>query len=103
MVGAKSGLGEGDAFGDLVAVPERAILVVEQDEFSVGRGAGGAARLLQQHEAEQARDLGFGKKLEQEPAEADGFVTECCAGGIGGVALVEDEIDDVEDGGQAGR
>src|SRR5207248_7260812 len=44
----KSAFGERDAFGDLVPVPQRPVLLLQQDQVSVGRGSGGAARLVQQ-------------------------------------------------------
>jgi hypothetical protein len=58
----------------------------------------GAAGVLQEHQREQAGDLGFvGHELVEDPAEADGFDTQISADGVGagcgGVALVEEEID----------
>jgi hypothetical protein len=55
---SKSAFGERDAFGDLVLVPQRPILLLQQDQVSVGGGSGGAARLVQQHEPQQAHYLG---------------------------------------------
>ena len=49
------------AFVDERAIPARAILLVEQDELAVGRGARLAARLVQQHQRQQPLHLGFGR------------------------------------------
>src|SRR5581483_8183981 len=85
-VGAKaarlqSALGEREAFGDLIPVPQRPVLLLQQDQVSVGRGAGGAARLLQQHEPQQSHHLGFLdlvllEQIEQESSQADGLAAE---------------------------
>src|SRR6478672_6106596 len=45
----KSAFSERDAFGDLVLVPQRPILLLQKNQISVGRDSGGATRLLQQH------------------------------------------------------
>ena len=46
------------AFVDLVLVPQRPVLVVEQDELAVPE-AGGAARVVDQHEREQGVRFGL--------------------------------------------
>ena len=62
------------AFLDGGLVPERAVLLVERDDFAGGSGARGAAGIGEQHEGEQAGDLGvFGKQRVGGAGEADGF------------------------------
>src|SRR5208282_18155 len=95
---SKSALGERDAFGDLVLVPERPILLLEQDQVSAARGSGGAPRLVQQHEPQQAHHLGFREQVEQESAQTDGLAAKFGACRFRRVSLVEDQIDDQEDG-----
>ena len=64
-------LQEPPAFADLLLVPQRAVLVVEQDDLAVA-GAGGSAGVVQQHEREQREDLALvGHELGQGPAELD--------------------------------
>jgi len=62
--------------GDLVPVPQRPILLLQQDQVSVGRGSGGTARFLQQHEPQQAHHLGFLEQVEQESAQTDRLAAE---------------------------
>ncbi|MFN8540920.1 MAG: hypothetical protein U0232_26005 [Thermomicrobiales bacterium] len=115
-VGAEAAGGEGafhqgQALGDLALVPAAAILVFEQDQVASGRGARRAPRFLEQHQRKQTHDLGFGEELDEEATEANRFSREIGAdqrvAGGGGVALVEDEVDDAEDGieafGQVGQ
>ena len=82
------------------AVPERAVLVLEQHEVAVRRGARRAARLVQQHQREQAHRLGLGQQLDEQAPEADRLARE-----VGArqrlargrrVALVEHEVDDAQ-------
>jgi hypothetical protein len=56
---------------------------------------------VQEHEREQTHDFGFWKQIEDEAAEADGFAAELGSGGFGGIALVENQINDEEDRAQA--
>lgn len=56
----KSAFGERDAFGDLIFIPQGTSLLVQQDQVSVRRASGGAARLLQQHEPYEAITSGCG-------------------------------------------
>jgi hypothetical protein len=69
----KGTFGERDALGDLIFVPQRAILLVQQDQLSFRRASGGAARFLQQHESQQTHHLGFRKKVEEQSTETDRF------------------------------
>jgi len=67
----KSTFGERNAFGDLISIPQRAILLVQQDQVSLRRASGGAARLLQQHEPYEAHHFGLWKQVDEQPAQAD--------------------------------
>ena len=83
------------------------VLVEEEDGFSSGADAGPGAGGLDLHEGYETVDLWFaGGEFGEDAAEAEsvfaeGGADEVFAGG-GGVALVEDEVDDLEDGGEAG-
>ena len=58
---------------DLVPIPERPVLLVEQDDRAVGN-AGVAARVLQQHERQQAEGLGLvGHQDRERAGESDGL------------------------------
>ena len=84
-------------------VPESAVLVLEQDDLAVVSDARGAPRILEQHEREQAEDLGLvGHEHGEELREPDRLVAqvgahEICAGRRR-VALVEHEVEHREDG-----
>jgi hypothetical protein len=58
-------LNEISAFLDLLAVPERPILIFEQDQIAVGRRPSVSARFLQQHESEEPENLRIREKFEQ--------------------------------------
>src|SRR3954447_17405897 len=51
------GRDERDPLRDQPLVPEPAVLLVEGDQLAAGTGAGGAARVGEQHQREQPRDL----------------------------------------------
>ena len=58
---------------DLRGVPQRAVLILEQDELAAGNRAL-AARVVQQHQREQPEHLGLvGHQRRQHPAQADRF------------------------------
>ena len=88
-------------------IPEGSVLVEEEDWFSGRGGAGSGAGRLDLHEGYEAVNFGFGwGELREDAAEAkgvfaEGGADEVVAGG-GGVTLVEDEVDDFEDGVEAG-
>jgi len=88
-------------------IPVGAVLIEEQDGFAGGGDAGAGAGGLDLHEGDEAVDFGLGGgEFGEDAAEAEGVLAEggaheVVAGG-GGVALVEDEVDDFEDGGEAG-
>src|ERR1700722_20525697 len=83
------------------------VLIEEEDWFAGRADAGTGAGGLDLHEGDEAVDFWFGGcEFGQDAAEAEGVFAEggaheVVAGG-GGVALVEDEVDDFEDGGEAG-
>src|SRR5580700_8750981 len=64
---------ERSAFGDLPSVPERAILVVEENDFAVGRSTSCPAGFVKKHEGEQALGFRFRQEFEEQANEADGF------------------------------
>ena len=88
-------------------VPLGSVLVQEEDGFAFGVDAGFGAGGLDLHEGDEAVGFGFcGDERGEDAAQAEGFFAEgraepVVAGG-GGVAFVEDEVDDFEDGGEAG-
>ena len=67
--GRQRPLHERDAFLDLRAIPERAILVFEQNHLAGRRRPGGAPRFVQQHQRQQAHRLGLRQQLHQQPSE----------------------------------
>src|SRR5437899_1754603 len=93
-------LDELDAFLYLLPVPFRAVLFLERDQLAPpgGRRTGSASRVVQQHQREQPGRLRFRQQLDDQPAQPYRLGREI---GAGEVALVEDEIDDVEDAGES--
>ena len=80
-VRSKSALGEIDAFGDLISIPQGPILPVQKNQLSLCRTPSGATRFLQQHETQQAHNLGFGEKVEHKSTQTDRFAAQfsaCC-------------------------
>ena len=68
---------EREALVDLRAVPARAVLILEQHELAVRRRARLAARVVEQHQREQAARLGrAGKLLGEQAPEADRLLRE---------------------------
>jgi hypothetical protein len=59
---SKSTLGERDAFGDLISIPQGAILPIQQDQISFRGGSSGAARFLQQHDPNRPITSGSGRR-----------------------------------------
>ena len=85
------------AVSELIVVPQRAVLILEQDELAVDE-PGVAARVVDDHQREQAMDLGLvGHQLAEQPAEADRFG---CEVDPARVPLVEDQVDDSQHRGQ---
>ena len=87
-------------FGDLRAIPQRAVLVRQEHQLAVGRRARGTPRLLQQHEGEQTDRLGIGQELDQKPPYADRLGGQVDArhraARRGRVAFVEHQVDDAQ-------
>ncbi len=88
-------------------VPPGAVLVGQGDQLAVGTAAGGPTGVGQQHEGQEAGELGvLGQGGVQDPGEADGFAGEVGAGHVGpavaGVALVEQQVEDMEHQAQPG-
>lgn len=97
----------GESAADEEAVPSGAVLVEQEDGFAVGAGAGAGAGGLQFQEGDEAVDFGFGGgEFGDHAAESEGFGAQVGADPLlarrGRVALVEDQVDDFEDRGQAG-
>ena len=89
------------AAADQQAVPAAAVLVEQQDRLAARTDAGVGAGGLEFHQREQAVDLGLGRhQLGQQPAEAHRLVAQGRAHpvvtGGRGVALVVDQVDDLE-------
>ena len=88
-------------------VPARAVLVGERDVAAGGVGARRAARVVEQHEREQAGGLGVvGHELRASSrprriASSHRSARTRRVARRGGVALVEDEVDDGEHAGEA--
>ncbi|MHC2316297.1 hypothetical protein ACVIHC_003343 [Bradyrhizobium diazoefficiens] len=86
---------------DLRAIPERAVLLFQQHDVADRRRASGAARVVQQHQGQQALDPGpVRHQPVEQTTEPDGFDREIrphqvCARGCD-IAFGEDEIDDGE-------
>ena len=79
-------------------VPSRAVLLLERNQDASSGGARGAAGIMQHHEREQTDGFGLGQQVDKQPSQPDRLGREV---GAREVALVEDEIDDVQDAGQA--
>jgi hypothetical protein len=94
------------ALGQARDIPASAVLIGQRDVVAGRVGAGGAARVVDEHERQQARGLGVvGHELDEQAAEPDRLGAQLLAhepiAGRRGVALVEDEVDDGEHRGQA--
>ncbi len=90
---------------DTVAIPERPVLVLEQHELAARAQARVAARVLEEHEREEAQYLRLvGHQHCQELAEPDRLLAELLPDVVAArrrrVPLVEDEVEDGEHGAQ---
>src|ERR1700680_1928996 len=90
------------ALVDELPIPERAVLVGEQDEVAARRGTGSRTRLDEEHQRQQSDHLGFvGQQLCQQPHEPDRLRTQCASregrARACGVPLVEDQVHHGED------
>ncbi len=87
---------------DPPAIPQRAVLILEQDDLSVTVDASSATRVLEQHQCEQAEHLRLVRhQHRQELREPDRLLAQVVAHEGGSrarrVALVEHEVEDGED------
>ena len=83
------------ALADLLLVPQRTILVVEEHDLAVAQ-PGGSARVVQQHQGQQREHLALvGHELGECSSELDRFCGEVDA--AASPALVEHEVDHGED------
>ena len=106
---ARAGFGareRGKAAADQKLVPPRAVLVQQQDRLAGRAGARAQTRGLDLHERHEAVHLGLvGRQLGQDAAQTQRVLAQLrpqpVAAGGGRVALVEDEVDHLEHGGQA--
>ena len=108
LVGPNASLGQRrsealGAGGDLIAVPQAAVLIGEQDEIALGVEAGLAPGVVEQHERQETVDLGLiGDELAQHAAQADRFRAQIVADELvpcgGAVSLVEHQVQHVEHG-----
>ena len=115
LVRARAGCGAGMpgrdrlALGDQRAVPPAAVLVGEQHQRAVGRGAGRPARLGEQQQGEQARATSGSSGISSASSRARRMASahrsaRMRSSPVGGrVALVEDEVDDRQHRRRAGR
>ncbi len=82
-------------------VPEAAILLGERDQGAVGQGAGRAPGIREQHERQETRHLAVvGQQPSDGADQPDRLAGELAAlevgAGGGGVALVEDQVQDLQ-------
>ena len=87
-------------------IPEVPILFRERDQLAVRPGAGRAAGIGQQHQRQQPSDLAIGREEPMHgPRQPDGLVRQIAAvqgcPDAAGVAFVENQIENVENGAQA--
>jgi hypothetical protein len=71
LVDGHRSLGERRPLGDERAIPERAVLVGQQDHVAAGRCTGRPASLVEEHEGEQTVDLGVRQQLAQQAPQPD--------------------------------
>ena len=94
-----------DTLRDHLPVPARPVLIVQQHQLSIGRACAPRAGFVQQHQGQQPERFRLRQQLDQQSAQPDRLGGEVVPGeGLargGRVALVEDQVDDVEHGRQA--
>ncbi len=98
---------DGLALGHEPAVPQATVLIGQEHEIATRAGAGGATRVHQQHQRQEAQDLRLlGHQVREDPFEANGLGAEVLAeqpiARGRGVALVEDQVHDGQHGAEAG-
>ena len=99
---------QGGALGNLGRVPSAAVLVAEQDELTRVAGSGLPARVGEQQQRQQARDLRLVRHERRERAgEPDRLLTQRASHQVGAircqVTLGEDQVDGPEHRRQASR
>ena len=87
-------------------IPAGAVLIEQENGFAGRANAGTRTRGLDFHQRHEAVDFWFVRsEFGEDAAEAQGVFTECGAepvvAGSGGVTFIENQIDDLEDGGKA--
>ncbi len=101
-IGPEVAAGQGAAhqhrtLGDQSPVPGAAVLVLQPHQLAGRIGTRGAARIVQQHQRQQAHHLGVGQQFQQQPAEADGLGAKIGPGQRrprrSRIALVEHQVD----------
>ena len=95
-----------EALADPLLIPERPVLGVERDVPAARIHAGGAPRVVEQHQGQQPPHLGvIGHQPAQQLPETDRLVAQLLADesiALGGrVALVEDQVHHLQDAAQA--
>ena len=101
-------LERGEPAADQQLVPARAVLVEQQHRLAARARARAQARGLDLHQRHEPVDLGFARRqLGQHAPEPQRLLAQVLArpvvAGGGRVALVEDEVDDLEHGGEPRR
>jgi hypothetical protein len=94
-----------EARRDRRRVPARAVLLVQRHQFAALVGAGRAARVGEEHQRQEAADLGLlGQRQPRDPGQPDRLGGQLGPGQVGArarrVALVEDQVEDRERGPQ---
>src|SRR4051812_5659174 len=88
------------SFRDLLAVPERAVLIFQQDQLTGLGGSRGAAGFLEQHQSKQPNGFRLWLKFGQQPAQSNRLAGQLDPRYLSArrsrVTLVEDEVDDLK-------
>src|ERR1700731_4129727 len=83
---------------DLSSVPERAVLILQQNQLSGRRGSSGATGFLQQHQGEQPNYLRPWLEVGQQPAQSNRLAGELGPSDFRSrrsrITFVKDEVDD---------
>jgi hypothetical protein len=95
-------------FGDPVAIPQCPVLVLQQDQSPGCIRTGVSPRVLQEHQRQQAEHFGLvGHQQREQLRQPDRLFAEVCPherlARRRRVALVEDEVENCENGPQAFR
>ena len=87
----------------LTAIPQTAILLLQGDELALLCGTRGASRIVQEEQGQESPSLRIlGDQVVQQARQANGFGAQIVAhqlgAGSGRVALIEDQVEDSQDG-----